>query len=227
MSNVEYQRWDELYYCLDQMMHRTRSYLKFIMIHMKPGRMGMFHRMHGASGEVGYKRFLPWHRALLIEFENEMRKHVPDITMPYWDWEADQGQLVGMEILDRLNDTRKIWTRDPYHTFPIKHKEVLDLVNNVDTYFEFSKELERGPHLQGHNWAGGSMMRMMNSPEDPLFYFHHANVDRWWFEWQKKNPGERASLRNPDNLLDPWGDKYTTENIDDIIQLGPNSYIYD
>ena len=65
-------------------MINTRStYMNFVKIHRKPGGMGMYHRMHGSSSEIGFNRFLPWHRAMLLEFENEMRKYIPDITLPY------------------------------------------------------------------------------------------------------------------------------------------------
>ncbi len=54
-----------------------------------------------------------------------------------------------------------------------------------ETYREFRPALEVGPRLHnfGHNWVGGSMA-MMSSPQDPIFFLHHANVDRLWALWQ-------------------------------------------
>lgn len=43
--------------------------------------------------------------------------------------------------------------------------------------------LEGGPHAAPHNFLGGPMPGM-TSPNDPLFYLHHANVDRLWAIWQ-------------------------------------------
>ncbi|MDG4860198.1 tyrosinase family protein [Streptomyces sp. T-3] len=49
-----------------------------------------------ADGEGGKRfghmgpSFLPWHRAMLISFENELRKVDDQVTLPYWDWTADQ-----------------------------------------------------------------------------------------------------------------------------------------
>jgi len=34
-----------------------------------------------------------------------------------------------------------------------------------------------------------------NSPADPVFWLHHANIDRLWAEWQKTHRGQ-----NPANL---------------------------
>jgi len=32
------------------------------------------------------ERFLPWHRAYLYEFEQNLQDFAKDITVPYWDW---------------------------------------------------------------------------------------------------------------------------------------------
>ena len=41
-------------------------------------------------------------------------------------------------------------------------------------------------HNQVHVWVGGEM-RSMTSPNDPVFWLHHANCDRIWAEWQDAN----------------------------------------
>jgi tyrosinase len=33
--------------------------------------------------------FLPWHRKFLLEFERELRRIDPTVTVPYWDWTRD------------------------------------------------------------------------------------------------------------------------------------------
>jgi hypothetical protein len=38
---------------------------------------------HGGSGSYS---FLSWHRYFLFQFEAELQKHVPGVTLPYWDW---------------------------------------------------------------------------------------------------------------------------------------------
>ncbi len=61
----------------------------------------------------------------------------------------------------------------------------------------FREELESGERLHGfvHAWVGGSMS-MMSSPNDPLFFMHHANIDRLWAEWQdaRRREWEAAHL---------------------------------
>jgi hypothetical protein len=43
-------------------------------------------------------------------------------------------------------------------------------------------------HNLVHRWVGGNMLGM-TSPNDPVFFMHHAEIDRMWSLWQYKNPG--------------------------------------
>lgn len=40
-------------------------------------------------------------------------------------------------------------------------------------------------HNGVHVWVGGQM-QTASSPNDPLFFLHHANVDRLWYLWQQR-----------------------------------------
>lgn len=42
-------------------------------------------------------------------------------------------------------------------------------------------------HNLVHRWAGGAMLTA-SSPNDPVFWMHHANLDRMWTLWQERNP---------------------------------------
>lgn len=42
-------------------------------------------------------------------------------------------------------------------------------------------------HNSAHVWVGGSM-EPNTSPNDPVFFIHHANVDRLWAKWQLNHP---------------------------------------
>lgn len=35
------------------------------------------------------------------------------------------------------------------------------------------------------------MLELTASPNDPLFFLHHAQVDRVWWLWQQQNPAAR------------------------------------
>jgi hypothetical protein len=40
-----------------------------------------------------------------------------------------------------------------------------------------------------HRWIGGDMLSM-TSPNDPIFFLHHSNVDRIWAKWQLEHPDQ-------------------------------------
>ncbi len=58
--------------------------------------------------------------------------------------------------------------------------------SGINPYWMFWRNLEAGPraHNQGHNIVGGYMMNPVFSPNDPLFWLHHAFIDRMWARWQ-------------------------------------------
>ena len=89
--------------------------------------------------------------------------------------------------------------------------EIADLMA-LDEYDEFQPELENGDRLHGdrHGWVGRSMI-LWSSPNDPIFWMHHANVDRLWASWQEKqkqqwlseNPGQGYTYDKHYHVSDP------------------------
>lgn len=44
---------------------------------------------------------------------------------------------------------------------------------------------QAGMHNRVHVWVGGQMNDVPRSPNDPVFFLHHCNVDRLWAIWQQ------------------------------------------
>ncbi|HEV2087152.1 MAG TPA: tyrosinase family protein [Cryptosporangiaceae bacterium] len=87
-----------------------------------------------------------------------------------------------------------------------------------------------GLHNQVHRWVGGHMRTMM-SPDDPVFFLHHCNVDRLWAQWQRQRPAEPyvpasggPSGQNLNDEMQPWGWGTTIASRLDHRKLG---YTYD
>lgn len=59
-----------------------------------------------------------------------------------------------------------------------------------DGYFEFEKRLENTAHNALH-WGIRGDFSSMTSANEPLFWLHHAQLDRLWWQWQEENPGVR------------------------------------
>ncbi|KAK4161064.1 hypothetical protein QBC43DRAFT_380935 [Cladorrhinum sp. PSN259] len=60
-----------------------------------------------------------------------------------------------------------------------------------DTFLQFWPCLEGTPHGAGHAGVGAQMLNGISSPGDPLFFLHHAWLDRMWAKWQDEDPEVR------------------------------------
>lgn len=235
--------WNALNEAISTLM-RNGIYEELVQIHTEmsqeepDGFQASWHLMHGSmSGPLGYRRFLPWHRAYLIVFERELREINPALSIPYWDWNADGGWLAGFPDPEnplfpegsrwrRNPGTRQGEQRQPRRApWFTSEANIQRAFERFDNYYDFTRWLEREPHNRGHGWIGGHM-NLMSSPRDPAFWFHHAQVDRLWAQWQEAHPGQRAHLVGRDAQLDPWQDEFTVESVDNTLGLGHDSYEY-
>jgi len=64
-------------------------------------------------------------------------------------------------------------------------------------------------HNAGHRFIGGHMGGIF-SPNDPVFWLHHANVDRLWAEWQQKRIDQNLSA----NAGQTWPEASETSPFD-------------
>lgn len=62
----------------------------------------------------------------------------------------------------------------------------------------FESQLESASHNPIHNLIGGEMANM-TSPRDPIFYLHHANIDRLWHAWALPDGKGIPDTSNPYN----------------------------
>lgn len=92
----------------------------------------------------------------------------------------------------------------------------------------------RGPrlHNQVHVWVGASM-GPGTSPNDPIFFLHHCNIDRIWADWQNTNPASEYQPQtggpaghNVADPMFPWDGIATPDTVSpqDVLSLGNVSY---
>jgi tyrosinase len=177
----------------------------------------MSHDQHGGMGAIGTERFLPWHRDFLLQLERELQRADPNASIPYWDWSVQRGVPPWME--DFLPTVPVPGRRNPIQVRRSTGRrgrlpaawEIEALVGNARvTYTTFTSVLE-GFHNEVHGWVGGAMGSIMVSPADPLFWMHHAQIDRLWSVWQSVpgNARKAPTLRGADAILDPWRERAT------------------
>lgn len=104
-------------------------------------------------------------------------------------------------------------------------KAVFDILD-LTSYEDFRRGLE-AIHGDVHVLVGGHMRRASVSPNDPIFFLHHAQVDRLWALWQLRHPQARYvgdpnrnghGVRHP---MWPWNGGYTRPRAESILKLVP------
>ena len=61
----------------------------------------------------------------------------------------------------------------------------------------FNPRIDQNPHFFTHVALGGDMAEFSTVGADPMFYLHHANIDRIWESWNRlgnKNPTDPKYL---------------------------------
>ncbi|WP_037676907.1 tyrosinase family protein [Streptomyces griseus] len=85
--------------------------------------------------------------------------------------------------------------------------------------------LEEQPHNHIHGFVGG-VMGDFASPRDPVFWLHHANIDRLWSAWRTnpdhKNPTDADWLGFTHHFRDAQGNRvgFKSQDLVDEQQLG-------
>lgn len=158
-----------------------------------PASWGYWVNVHKSSCPHGKPYFLAWHRGLLYRFEGWLRKASGDSTMviPYWDYYTTP--QVPPAFLD---PTSPLYRSDRTGT---DVSGALSLDPFADTVVNFQRGLtdafepaiESHPHNPVHNLIGGAMSYVSISPRDPLFWVHHANIDRLWAAWLTAGNGRQ------------------------------------
>lgn len=113
-------------------------------------------------------------------------------------------------------------------------KTVHQLFTNVH-YDDFRVALESGPHADMHMWVGGQMGTIPNSVNDPVFWLHHANLDRIWAQWQQIYPTSPITAPNsvtspnfgPTTRMPPTFDGTGERAVNTVLNVVGQQYDYD
>jgi len=88
-------------------------------------------------------------------------------------------------------------TADRSYNLIMKSKDINTFYNTLLTPApNRSDPYNWGIHTSGHYISGGDPGGdPMVSPGDPIFYFHHAMLDRLWWIWQMQDPDNRVNAQ--------------------------------
>jgi N-acetylneuraminic acid mutarotase len=144
--------------------------------------------------------FLPWHRLMLAQFEGVIREvlHDEDFALPYWNPITGNPDDLIVPAVFRVpgttlyNGTRWFWVnggeridtlyRDWINLDALNEKFYID---SPDGNLGFNPRLDQNPHFFTHFALGGDMAEFSTVGGDPMFYLHHANIDRLWESWNR------------------------------------------
>jgi N-acetylneuraminic acid mutarotase len=188
--------------------------------------------------------FLPWHRLMLNQFEGVIREvlHDETFTLPYWNpVTGNDADLVLPAVFRAPGTTLYNGTRWPWvnggERIDILYRDWLSLdALNEDFYIDsptgshgFNPKLDTNPHFLTHLAVGGDMADFATVGGDPLFYLHHANLDRIWESWNRlghTNPTDPKYLNRTFAYGDRSGKRVDlpVSAADRVAQLG---YEYD
>lgn len=181
---------------------------------------------HGVPG------FFTWHRAYMRAFEKALQCVKSDVMLPFWDWSS--GPSTGVPAacrestyVNRDGDT----VSNPLYSGPVSAAAgggVTARSATIDTRsfagpatsaqaamssltFSSFQGAINGPHGTVHVYVGGQMGSTLRAGFDPIFYLHHANVDRLWWNWQQTHPGLTIPSSEATYALDPFNKPFSTD----------------
>jgi len=144
----------------------------------------------------------------------------PTVCLPYWKSSEEQAfpaWLLGFTPTVNLATGPHTVTRNigAFSLLPNAAAVASAMANG--TFNAFTPALQ-GIHDSGHVWVGGSMGSIATAPADPVFWMHHAEIDRIWAAWQTTHPGQNPTLAGAAATMDPWSE--TEVDTRDITALG-------
>jgi tyrosinase len=168
-------------------------------LHGTPGWFCWHHQQNRQTARH-MQLFLPWHRAYLYTLERALRDVVPETMLPWWDWTLRPPRQDGLPraftdpapnpLLNfhiRTRTSRGLIDRDTIRQpGPVEALPTAATIENClikPDWLDFCLAVE-DLHDDVHGWVGGDMGQVATAAYDPIFWAHHASIDRMWWLWQ-------------------------------------------
>lgn len=201
---------------------------------LMPDNLANWNTCHKAGDEYF---FLAWHRMYVYFFEQILRKKSgdPNLALPYWNYQINPA-LNSAYRDNTLGNPLYDGTRSPSinsgGSLPSSiMTSFANSLNNNIAYYSFQSALN-GPHGSVHVAIGGNMRSVSTAAADPVFWLHHANIDRLWEEWLRKckgraNPVDQRWLTKSYTFFDENGAAVSLKGSDVVSIATQLRYKYD
>lgn len=197
-------QWNAFIAAVDA-MHGTGAtapaYRQFVSLHVQAmDGSHMDWSVHSMPGMRG-KNFLAWHRRFIKMFEQQLQMIDPTVTLPYWDSVTDRAIPAALDTPNLLLRWSVMRNWDPSQL--AAPQDLVAVKGYSGTFVGFQTLLEGAIHAGTHVAVGGDMAGT-SSPTDPLFWLHHAFMDKIWADWQAsptgRNPTSTATKLKPADM---------------------------
>jgi tyrosinase len=153
--------------------------------------------------------FLSWHRMYVYYFERIVRAIVihqggpSDWALPYWNY-GQNGIYAALPVAFRppglpelfvsqrsagMNRGDQMPPQVTSSAFALARPTFIggtEFGGGISSPIQFDSatgRIEQTPHNDVHNTVGGFMQNPFTAALDPIFWLHHANIDRLWAVW--------------------------------------------
>lgn len=200
-------------------------------------------RAHFDSNEILF--FLPWHRMYVFHLERICRRLLGDdsFTLPYWNYSSGSAVLPAPFRNPSSPLFRAERNPGPNQGQPIDQGQAPGAVSAVRALARrnyatqgndegFNEFLDSDPHGPVHVMIGNAdrgMGTIAWAARDPIFWLHHANIDRIWASWNaagRRNPTDAAFLDRTFSFADENG-QAVTSRVRDFLDPAARGYRYD
>lgn len=227
MTTIE---WDIFLCTLDALTTAgavSPTYAEFVDIHrraMDTG-VGMAWGAHEMGPGMDGRNFLAWHREYLAKLEARLMAINPLVTIPYWNSVVDRAipaALTGSAFLSTWGITRGTWAPTQLATSTVFDATMARGVTPPD-FRTFQVRLEQDVHNGTHRAVGGTMATS-TSPADPVFWLHHAFMDKCWADWQRAHTDPAFNPPNLTEVLQP--PPIMTRRVSNVLATTTLGYVY-
>jgi Common central domain of tyrosinase/Polyphenol oxidase middle domain len=183
--------------------------------------------------------FFGWHRMYLYYFERVLRWAANDatLTLPYWDY-TDPAQTALPDAFQDTTSSLYEWRRSEAlnEGLATLNPEITDIdgpLTSDTSFLQYEGDIEGGVHGNVHCSVGQTcpipVMGLVGvAANDPIFYEHHANIDRMWSCWQRSHPDEKpGDWQNQEFSFVDENGALVKRAVKDFLDTGALGYVYD